>query len=213
MCAPSSLSQASTRSKHCHPGACHELEFCFFIPFFTSTYFPQAPAFIQTAAPQAPAFIQTAAQGAKKAGKVHAGPGRPPAKTYEATDVDMRGTRSITEFFGRDQHKSAEKGELPRLTVPSTSSSSAHPSTSGASAEPITSSTSASSAQPSTTASAASGVLAAAAALPAALLHAASSGLAALTAYASGSEDEVENHAAPAIDVKAAALITEEQRV
>jgi hypothetical protein len=125
----------------------------------------------------------------------------------------MRGTRSITEFFGRDQHKSAQKGELPRLTVPSTSSSSAHPSTSGASAEPITSSTSASSAQPSTTASAASGVLAAAAALPAALLHAASSGLAALTAYASGSEDEGENHAAPAIDVEAAALIAEEQRV
>jgi hypothetical protein len=74
------------------------------------------------------------------------------------------------------------------------------------------SSTSAS-AQPCTTASAASGVLAAAAALPAALLHAASSGLAALAAYASGSEDEGENHAAPAIDVEAAALIAEEQRV
>jgi hypothetical protein len=155
---------------------------------------------------------------------VHGGPGRPPAKTYEATDADMRGTRSITEFFGRDQHKAAlcweschglrQKGELPRLTVFSTSSSSAHPSTSGASAEPITSSTPASSAQPSTTASAASGVIAAAAALPAALLHAASSGLAALAAtYASGSEDEGDNHAAPAIDVEAAALIAEQQRV
>ena len=155
---------------------------------------------------------------------MHGGPGRPPAKTYEATDADMRGTRSITEFFGRDQHKAAlcweschglrQKGELPRLTVFSTSSSSAHPSTSGASAEPITSSTPASSAQPSTTASAASGVIAAAAALPAALLHAASSGLAALAAtYASGSEDEGDNHAAPAIDVEAAALIAEQQRV
>ena len=44
------------------------------------------------ASPQAAAFIQTAAQGAKKSGKVHAGPGRPPAKTYEATDADKRGT-------------------------------------------------------------------------------------------------------------------------
>ena len=160
-----------------------------------------------------PPFTQTAAHGGKKFGKVHAGPGRPPAKTYEATDADMRGTRSITEFFGRDQHKAAE-GRVPRLTGFSTSSSSAHPSTSGASAEPITSSTPASSAQPSTTASAASGVLAAAAALPAALLHAASSGLAALAAtYASGSEDEGDNHAAPAIDVEAVALIAEQQRV
>ena len=51
-------------------------------------------------------------------------------------------------------------------------------------------------------------------ALPAALFHAVSSGiLAALAAYASGSEDEGENHAAPAIDVEAAALIAEEQRV
>ena len=162
-----------------------------------------------------PAAVASRASG-KKSGKLHAGPGRPPAKTYEATDADMRGTRSITEFFGRDQHKpeAAQKGELPRLTGFSTSSSSVHPSTSGASAEPITSSTPASSAQASTTASAASGVLAAAAALPAALLHAASSGLAALAAtYASGSEDEGDNHAAPAIDVEAVALIAEQQRV
>ena len=38
-----------------------------------------------------PPFTQTAAHGGKKFGKVHAGPGRPPAKTYEATDADMRG--------------------------------------------------------------------------------------------------------------------------
>jgi hypothetical protein len=158
------------------------------------------------ASPQAAAFIQSAAQGAKKrrhgSGKVHAGPGRPPAKTYEATDANMRGTvtRSITEYLRGHQHKAAHKGELPQPTVPSTSSSSVHPSTSGASAEPTTPSTSASSAQPSTTAAAASSVLAAAAALPAALLHASSSGLAALAAYASGSEDEGENHAAPAIN-------------
>ena len=141
-------------------------------------------------------------------------PAGPPTKTYESTDADMRGTRSITELFGRDQPGSTrQKGELPQLTVPSKSSSSAHPSISGASAEPITSSTSASCAQPSTTASAVSGVLAAGTALPAALLHAASSGLAALAAYASGSEDEGENHAAPAINVETAALIAEEQRV
>ena len=54
-----------------------------------------------------PAAVASRASG-KKSGKVHAGPGRPPAKTYEATDADMRGTRSITEFFGRDQHKAAE---------------------------------------------------------------------------------------------------------
>ena len=119
-----------------------------------------------------------------------------------------------SQSFSEETSTRLQKGELPRLTVFSTSSSSAHPSTSGASAEPITSSTPASSAQPSTTASAASGVLAAAAALPAALLHAASSGLAALAAtYASGSEDEGDNHAAPPIDVEAVALIAEQQRV
>ena len=62
---------------------------------------------------------------------------------------------------------------------------------------------SASSAQPSTTASAASrgGVLAAAVALPAALLNATASGLAG------------ENHTAPAINVEASALSAEEQQV
>ena len=73
-----------------------------------------------------PAAVASRASG-KKSGKVHAGPGRPPAKTYEATDADMRGTRSITEFFGRDQHKAAQKGELPRFTVFSMSSSSVIP--------------------------------------------------------------------------------------
>jgi uncharacterized OB-fold protein len=53
-------------------------------------------AVVSRASPQAAVFIQTAAQGAKKSRKVHAGPGRPPAKTYEATDADQRGTRSIT---------------------------------------------------------------------------------------------------------------------
>ena len=57
------------------------------------------------ASPQAASFTQTAGVGGKKsAGKVHGGPGRPPAKTYESTDADMRGTRSITEFFGRWYH-------------------------------------------------------------------------------------------------------------
>jgi Spy/CpxP family protein refolding chaperone len=55
--------------------------------------------------------------------------------------------------------------------------------------------------------------LAAAVTLTAAALNAVSSGLAALTAYASGSDDEGENHAAPAINVEAAALIAEQQRV
>ena len=44
-------------------------------------------------------------------------------------------------------------------------------------------------------------------------LHAASLGLAALAAYAFGRDDEGENHAAPAINVEAAALSAEEQRV
>jgi len=162
------------------------------------------PAAIASTASGSPAVNMLAAQGGKKGGgrqKIHAGPGKPPAKAYVATDADKQGTRSIAEFFREHQ---------PRPTARSKSSSSApHPSTS----EPTTPSKSASSAQPSTTISAACGVLAAAVTLPAAALNAVSSGLAALSAYASGSDDEGENHAAPAIDVEAAALSAEEQRV
>ena len=60
------------------------------------------PAAIASTASGSPAVNMLAAQGGKKGGgrgKIHAGPGKPPAKTYEATDADMRGTRSITLFF------------------------------------------------------------------------------------------------------------------